>query len=291
VQNQKQILVYTAQHTGTWFVINLLRTANSNSNRVLADNAVRLRGRILHKNYEKNNPFAYIDDKVLSEAELAESSESKKGYLGTGWLKRTFLNYTTEEENSVGLLILHNHCKQFDSTLIKYLRIKNPVIPVVTSVRDPLLAIITLVWREYGKIDKFVTEHPYMRLGRVVAHVKRIENLLFLPAGRVFLFPIDAKNIDKSLLCKNLFDHCGLVQTEDTERYIQDWKPQNETKNWDLFKSDYEIDKFEEIKRDILNGKDDLVKEYFKIEFDYLKTCDNLKISLKNLGYENLVWF
>lgn len=275
MQNRKTILVYTVQHTGTWFLINLLFTGQNNKSGLLPDFEAKQRGREDPYEIDKNL-FSFEDDIYISISECFPIEKVNKD-----WLNRTFFNFLNEEEASSDLLIIHNHCRQPESELIKNLRITKPEIPIVSSMRDPLLSIFTLIQREHKTYESFSKERTYTRLGRIVAHSNRFLSILTLPKEHVFIFPIDIKEKEKNI--DNLFNFCSLEKTEKTFETIKGWKPVNKTET--------ENNLFNDIKSYIISKDIKQIEKYLKVEFDYLRTRKDLKTLLQNLSYEDLSWW
>lgn len=168
------ILVYTPQHTGTWFLINLIKTA-SKSHFVLTDADACSRGAKIDPLLEKKYPFAYIDDKILSPSSLYGFN------FGHKWLQERFLDSLTPEELQSEIIIFHCHIKQPNSPFVRSIGSNERCLNIASSMRDPLLAIQTLIWRQYGTYKNFYdSESPYTRIGRAYIHVQRILNILSL---------------------------------------------------------------------------------------------------------------
>ena len=282
-----KILAYTVQHTGTWFLIRLLHTAEVSSYWDISDGEVRKRGRPDPENLYEYNHFVALDDKVLSIAETFPVEE-----VDDDWLSNVFSQYMTEQERLNDLVVFNCHLKQPESNLVGALREKEPSFPIVSSMRDPLLAIQTLIWRQYKSYSTFTRadEEAYHKFGRAHIHLWRIENILDLPREKVFVFPVDTE-IDKNKLVTDLFSFCGLETTERTAKYIEEWKPQNNTSSWEELHPDDDIRPFEDFKQAVAAKDKTTVRKMLPIAFDYLHSRDDIKRKLEDLGYNNLVWF
>jgi hypothetical protein len=273
----KEILVYTIQHTGTWFLIYLLLTSDEQGI-VLTDHMSLNRGLEIDKNIY-NNKFSFEDDNYKSLSECIELEKVDKA-----WASKIFYQFLLPEEKHKNLYVLHNHCRQPYSNLIKNLQQKDSEIPIVSSMRDPLLSLLTLCNREYEDYSLFIRERPYSRYGRVSIHSERFKSILSIKKENIYFLPTDLI-IEKKDTVSALFTFCNINPTKKTSLYIEEWQPTNKTKYIDQEVS------FFKIKEAIINKDKYYLDTFFKIEFNYMRTRDDLKTKLEELGYRDLSWF
>jgi hypothetical protein len=243
------------------------------------------RGRPRPNANKDTHPFSYEDDSHTSLAECLDVDR-----VDNSWMERTFLQWATTEEKKSDLIITHGHCRQPNSKLIRALNTR-PSIPVVSTIRDPLLSVLTLARREHRDYALLQDSRPYIRLGRTTAHVDRYISILGIPRDNILLFPIDVGAREDKV--GKLFSYCGLEKTSETDSYIQRWAPANTTKDWvgPGGKKEEGSDLFEDLKVAISCNDVQFVNRYLKIEFECLQKQEELKQKLSQLGYSSLIWF
>jgi hypothetical protein len=285
VEPRTNIFVYTAQHTGTWFLIHLLETAEGNGCFDFGDANARENGRQDTDSIE----CKYITDTIRARP----ASEEQECVDLCSWLENSYTNFVPEERKNQSLAVYHGHHFNSGSPLCLYLKDNaDRPFPIVTSIRDPLLAIQTLIWREYNSYLSFSLESLEERLERTIQHTNIINDLLSLP--NIFYFPIDQTNstVERTLKTIELFNFCGLKLSDRTKKFIQDWEPHNTTKDWVFHpKGQFSSAVFECIKKEIAAGNKEFVKEILSIEFNYLHTRDDLKEKFSRLGYSDMIWW
>ena len=182
--------------------------------------------------------------------------------------------------------IFATHHNKINKPLILYLKNNICPIPVILTLRDPILTANTFTWRRIiGRRD------PEEIIDRRKQKIKitvdlMLEGIDLYKKGYCFMFPIDLKNSKKIAL--NIFDYCNFRKTKKTYRFIKNWKPYNVSAHVMLSKnkSIHQTCKKAIETRDILT-----VEKLLEIEFNYLRKQDKLKSELETLGYKDLIWW
>lgn len=275
----KKILLYSVMHTGTWFLMRLLRTAEGTS-REFGDAHICRHGR--PKELAETLPIKQIDEE---------------------WYLKNFepFMFTAEEQEAevpaqIDFSILHFHHLHFGTSMMRYLQAGgHPAFPLITPIRDPLLAVNTLIWREYKDFQVFLREETFSyRVERMRDHANKIKDLLTLPSDRIFVFPIDRNDSEeeKKTLVSNIFQYCDLKFGKGTAAYITGWQPQNRTQEAPKI-TNFEHDNscFEAIKSYHASGDKTGVRKMLYPEFNYLQSRDDLKTLFQKQGYKSMLWW
>jgi len=161
-------------------------------------------------------------------------------------------------------------------------------IPIVGTIRDPLLVCNTLLWRYISEKTFPIEIEKWRRQKEIERQVEVINESLYLrETNKMFLLPVDLKQID--VAC-DMFKYCNLRLTKNVCESIAFWKPKNITQKVIKQKTIRQI-KHLKVKQAITDRDIDTVKSLLGIEFEYLRKQDTLKKRLENLGYKDLLWF
>jgi hypothetical protein len=163
-------------------------------------------------------------------------------------------------------------------------------IPVVTTLRDPILIANTFLYRYIIKRTYPNYMIKWRREKEIERQVKVIHECIDMHNdSKTFLLPVDLNN---KLLAGEIFDWCGIKKTTQSIRFIREWKSANTTQKVisDKFKKQ-EKESHQLIKEAVVKKDIDFVRNNLSIEFDYLNKQDDLKKKLQKIGYENLIWF
>ena len=267
---RKHVFVYSVQHTGTWFLIRILRSAyQKNESRQCGDGWFRR-----HTDRDINTDNIYFADKPINKQFLIKYGER---YM--------------EDKNLKGikLLIAHGHHHRPGGKIFKSLAKYKPGMHICVPIRDPLLSVHSKLWREYRSWDEMLNwEDEQDRIARTEQFADALLDLLKIPQNHIFLFPIDLSYTEeqKNQIGKKMCIFCDIPFNDGVKEYIKNWKPQNETYS----KSD-KNDIFDIIKEAYRNNDTEQLYKYLNVEMDYLKTRTDLIEKLKEVGYKNLIWW
>lgn len=270
------LIIYTIQHTGTHFLVQLIKTTNYRI-KFIPDCRMSSKGRT-----DLNiNSLLQEDDNCESIAECYPVTSIEE------WLQTVALKYINSKNYDI--LIFQCHCKQPNSELGRYLKESKSTIPILSSCRDPLLSILSIIYRSNETFEEFQKSRGYLRLGRIVAHTERFNFLLSIPNDNIYLLPVDIINKEKA---SNILNSVGLTYSNKTKEYIKEWQPENKTTEWlDRYNRNNEINLFIELKQAVIEKDTVTIKKYLGIEFDYLQRQEKLKEQLYNIGYRDLTWW
>lgn len=187
--------------------------------------------------------------------------------------------------------------------------------PVVVPVRDPILSLLSHIFRDYRSVANYEAKVPVQYRQQFVRnHISKYVRLLSVE-GECFFFPWDIaqsseeRNIRLCSLACYLTD-CGYSVYLSQMFKPDTWREVNSTVNFltggdlginynPLALASYrartqplplESQLFREIKDDILAGSVDKFRYIFNPEFKLLTQAHELKRGLRNLGYTELVW-
>lgn len=266
-------IVYSAKHTGTWFAAKILASC--------------LRGCGRSDEWVKDVHGVTIE-------ELAFGKRVTSKYI------RKVVDEVLRQRGSFSLaekrLTLQAHHEQKETNLYISLKKMKPEVPVIVPVRNPLLSLNTLLWRQSQ--DTPLQEIPKEERVQIAKnHARNIVDLLDLPSKNVFFFPIDTPDLlnreNRIKQCVQAAKHCRLKPTEGLYKFAEQWSPVNATlKKGDKSKTDV---LFAKIKREINNHNLDCVKRVLGPEFsvfqDSFAPHTKGRKMLKKLGYKNLGWW
>ena len=280
----KKILILSIQHTGTFFTSKMLAAAYPNSH--LRIGSIYAKHRELeHKRYVKNGAIELSDfhppvDKVPED-----------------YIDKMVLSICSEKElENKDIVIGHEHFHKPNSWILNALKRAPAKCPIVIPVRDPILSLHSKIWREVEQHNNKTGAKEKSRTKRLEKWIALYKDILSIPKGNVFHFPIDAyhsKTEETRIeLIKNMYEYCNLPFSDYVLEEAKKWNPANRTYNlvkseknitpsnkWENFKEKYE-------KRDL-----DYVKSVMGIEFDKLNKEHKLIELMKKVGYENVLWW
>ena len=267
----KIIIVYSALHTGTHFTCSLLINNSVGQAICKQDDWIQ---RIYN---------VTIEDLVTSEGitlqEIQKLLESKK-----------------QEIENLDTLILQVH-QRHNGSFYQNLCLRQPEVPVIIPMRDPLLSINTRIWREAGTIQKFKENSVEIRKARVEDQLFSIIRLLRIPKKHIMLFPIDIiRTIEEKIqIFKDVLDFGELLPNDKMFSNAKSWTPVNQTINGDFAqKGLYPIEEKEFVatKNAIIKNDIDTIQKYLSLEFDLAKQMLNpFKETFIALGYKELSWW
>lgn len=264
--------LYSAMHTGTWFLIDLLQSAYSTRELGAAE---------LMKRSGKEAP---------GELDFKEDEP-----VGKRWVDENVRPYITFREKKIKNIILHFHRfvdpnKDYGlSPMLESLYKIKPEVPVLIPMRDPLLANITRLERVQGLFSYSKEERE--ELAKVTSTA--CSQLIGIPEDHRFVFPIDIKlsEAEKRDLCLSAIKHAGLRKTTRTDMYIKQWKPVNVSAEVAKDRDWGDISKYEEAKRLIKANDIVSAKEIIGPEIEVFSQNEELKKRLEALGYKDLAWW
>lgn len=267
---RKYVLVYSAEHTGTWFLIRFLLSAYP----------FRQRRQCGEEWFRKNTHRGmYLDNLSLSAGPLTEYFFSRHAEM-----------YIDEKTlNNLKLVIIHGHHYRSRGDLVSSLIHHKPEIPVCVPMRDPLLAVNTKMWRDLKSWENILKwETKDTRLARARLMAEAILELLLIPQEHVLLQPVDLQysKEDKQQIGKDLCRYCGIPLTEDTQKYVAEWQPQNSS-----YPREDISPQFQEIKSAYRAKDMEALSKYLDVEMDYLNCRQDLVHRMEDLGYTEMIWW
>jgi len=161
-------------------------------------------------------------------------------------------------------------------------------LPVVTTLRDPLLVMNTLLWRYIYEKTFPVQLSKWRRLKEAERQVEVIKECIHLSkTNKSFLLPVDLEDKPTTY---NMFDYCGIVPTEYTCSLIEEWPHKNITQN--VIKKKTNRKQQHLIAKKAIQARDvNAIKKLLDVEFNFLQRQEDLKQQLETIGYRNLSWF
>lgn len=268
--------IYTITHTGTSFLLSLIRSAY----------------------YSKEDTFTIRDKNYTKLGKVFDFNSFSHYELTKYWQYYNKLKYI-ENLNKYKLIIIHNHINVGNyPKVLDTLSVCKPDIPIVATIRDPLLSYNSRIWR-WGKLNKMTSIERYKF---IKWRTKLFIKILEIPKNNIFLFPIDhpqAEQMSFSFnLVSGLFKLLNISFTDAAKNITYHWKPiglttkdiQAFNKGAKHYKGEY-IDTPRLIKEAILNKDKKTVMKYYDVEMKYLQTQDKLKKLMYNMGYRDLIWW
>lgn len=268
--------IYTITHTGTSFLLNLIRSVYCN----------------------KEDTFTIRDKDYTELGKVFDFNSFSHYELTKYWQYYNKLKYI-EDLNNHEFVIVHNHINVGNAPIVlNTLSVCKPEIPVITTMRDPLLSYNSRIWR-WGKLNKMTNIERYKFIKwRTRLFIKILE----IPEDNIFLFPIDHPEAGKMSfsfnLVSRLFKLLNIPFTDAAKNIAYYWKPVGLTtkdiqafnQGTKHFKGEY-TDTPRLIKDAILNKDKKTVLKYYDLEMEYLQTQNKLKKLMYNIGYRDLIWW
>jgi len=278
VVKPKIILIHSALHTGTHFLMDLLASLSPNGiphghgwTRNVTGNGATME----HSTFDDG-----LENFVLDMVRQAQ----EKGYWDDTWQ----------------LLALSFHNRRSWSAVYDILLNGKPDLPVCVPMRDPLLAINTRIWRELRTVDGLLANDEDRRRLRVLDQMGSIGRLLAIPKKNVFVLPIDLE--DKYSRCLKMAKFCGFDTLADSfSKKIESWSPLNFTYKGDFVQrresngAVFDDEGYRKIKLAISDNNIQYIRKHLDLELDMLNeiTIKNprIKTRMQELGYNKLSWW
>lgn len=265
---RKYTFVYSVQHTGTWFLIRMLRSAcPRNKSKQCGDQWFRR-----HTDRDIN-----VDNLYLADAPLDHSFFLKYGE-----------RYIDKNISNIELLIMHGRHNRPGGNFMESLTKYKPSIPILIPMRDPLLAINSKLWREYKSWEEVLKwEKPEDRIARAKQFATCIEQMLSIPRDHAFVLPVDLKYTkdQRMLIGEKVCETCGIEFNEGIQEYVKNWGAENPTANRDGMSKEFKI-----VKQAYAEKDKETLSRYLDIEMNYLSSRSSLKQKLREIGYKERTW-
>ena len=252
----KEILLHTIMHTGGTFCRNLLS----------ASFVKQKQYRKINNNYnERFSGFKIINDTLKGLVVVKTQYDDKCKFIAS---------HHVVPNGPIYNLIKSNKCN----------------IPVVTTLRDPILVANTFLHRSIWNRSVPIHLVDWRRQKEIERQVEVLKECIELyNQDKTFLLLIDKKDTTKA---HSMFQYCGLSITQDVYKAIESWEAINLTQKIKLSKTEKENKlRHRRLKGAIQIKNIKTIRKIAAIEFNYLRKQDDLKRSLEKLGYKNLVWF
>lgn len=281
----KVIFNYTIPHTGTHFLMDMMRQGYDNNKWCQVDD--EWFGNRFKDGALLENDFPAQNNKIFFNAmkEIAKSDDK----IST---------------NDIDLLLVKGHHWHRGTKLEKLLKEKdfNSDIKFISPIRDPFLSIMTRSWQGFYNYGRRITRdfRPIEQRKREARRiVQTFIDILTIDKDRLYKFPIDGilskTEKGRMRLGKEIYSFCDLKFNTKTEQYINNWKPVNTSKGKSTGAGQEEIylNTFEQMKKDYLSGdKDKILKNNLcNFEFEFLQKEEYLKRLMEVAGYRHLLWF
>jgi hypothetical protein len=197
------------------------------------------------------------------------------------WLRDSVLAHCENRFNSDSLFLLSAHHYEPNSNLMR--TIKDIPIPIVVTIRDPLLVIHTWLWRDafYKKIDIAQLDTSYC-LNKTIKLCALLCDFLSINLPNVYKLCIE--QVSYSSL-SNLMKHVGLsVNDSVIHKYSRDRGIGDTSVNLEI------RDRFLEMKKIIMSNDRRAIQELFPEVYNYLSSSDHLRDLYRQHGYTDLFW-
>ena len=261
-----KIFSYTIPHTGTRFMNNIFREGIDNL-MFIGDLHVRLRGR---------------GDPQLDKLQCKE--------IGPAWWHKNVLKYTTPEEKA-SIILFHTHHGTLDSQIITALKNKKPDTQIISSLRNPLLIINTLIWTNYSLRGIHIKDESIeKRKERAHYTANLMENIFSIPSEHIFLFPTDLIQTqppqERLHRVQELVDYCRVPMTKKITSLALEWDLVGDTAKTKKLLEKAKNKDFTRFKTIIQSNNYDKINKILDVELSCLKTHKILRSNLENIGYD-----
>lgn len=212
--------------------------------------------------------------------------------LSSSWWENNILSYAKPEEMSK-LLLFHAHHETIDSNIISALQKKSDT-KVISSIREPLLIINTLIWINYSLNGIHISEESIEDRAKRANYVAGLmEDILSVPEENIYLFPTDliqAQSATNRLAqVEGLMNYCKLPTTKKIRELTLNWNLVGDTSKTKRLQQKNRGNEFTKFKQIIqLNNKENINK-ILNIELSCLETHSILRDNLRDIGY-NICW-
>ncbi len=297
----KKILVWSMQHTGTYFCVHAISSGTEEDRKVTGFGSIWCR-------HETVGTEPVIKDEVKDFSDyypLWDSPVTEHWYdcnifdlavYHPGLLLPEGDAVGETDWNKIDLFVAHEHYHRRHNSLWQSLMQYKPICPVVIPMRDPFLSLHSKNWREIEKHKSSEGANKEARLWRANAWTERYLDLLSIPKEHAFIMPIDTPAMlipEKRVeVYERLYEHCGLPFNEKAREHALQWAVQNSTaqlletevrkstaNRWTGLKDNYRL------------GKRESVEKLMRLELKYLRKQSGLIAKLRAIGYENLMWW
>lgn len=267
----KLVIVFSVKKTGTWFTINMLRTASDKVTTLGTRQVCNYMGNVL--------------DNILT------------NHIDEDYIKQIIERIPPKVYRGSDLIVTQGHHELltrgwFLKTLIK----EKPKVPIAIPCRDPLLSVNSKCWRWFRtpKLLKAAGEDRLIVANKII---KPFINIITkVPFEHVFVFPIDIPALQDEQFrvnqCVNLLKYYGLTPTNKTIKVAKEWMPQNKTTvRFKVEKILGDSNYFKEVKQAIIQKDVKVIKEAYPEAFKVLQKQELLKKKMQKLGYKDLAWW
>ena len=283
INNTEILIVYSAFHTGTWFVINLLTSCfDKEVKPVIKDTEF----------YIESNLVAGRSDSWIKEFTGKRGEELLIDHkLDERWILRLFSAIPPTKYNCFKCIVLqlhhlHGNDKHFFNSLCKY----KPNLPIAIPVRDPLLSINSLCWRTFTNLKTMENNQEYRRKATKLHILSYVDLYTKIPEDYVKYFPIDIPKLKdpnyRIKQVKDLVAYYKLQPSKQTIEIAKRWTPSNTSVKFTRVKSEFATLKEYIIRR--VNVE--YVKKVYSFEISLLNQFPELKERLFKLGYKEFIW-
>lgn len=281
----KKIFVLSIQHTGTFFASYMISSAYPIKSQLRIGSIYEQHQKLGHQRITETNPIE-LSDFIKPSRQVTES-----------WFDQAVTTVLTPSQiHGKEIIVGHEHHHKAKSWLIKSLHDFPAQTPIIIPVRDPLLSLHSKLWREDEQHNNPKGASKELRANRLNSWIARYKEILSIPKGNVFIFPIDAEQSKteegRLQLVEEMFKYCDVPFNDSAQDAAKTWIPDNKTA--ELIKRTKGIipkPKWENFKERYNNGDRQHTRKFMAFEFDRLNKEEELKELMKQAGYKNVLWW
>jgi hypothetical protein len=294
----KKVLVWSIQHTSTFFAIHAITSGFKEGEHVSRFGSLYQRHIDLgHERFFKHGQYdlsdwcptdelgvseEWFDKYILSLAKVKTAPPKEEDKHKVDWSK-------------VKVFTSHDHHHKANTHLIKAIHSEKPGFSIVVPMRDPMLSLHSKIWREIEIHNNNAGSSSKQRLHRVSAWVTRYKELLRIPNKHRFILSVDneqSKTINGRVkVIKKLHNFIGIPFNDRVKQFAEGWGIANSTQQLVKRKKKHDSNKWVNFKRQYIDGNINVIVNEMELEFDYLNKDEELKQLMKQFGYKELPWF
>jgi hypothetical protein len=251
--------------------------------------------RFMNNIFREGVNFSFISDFHLQQQhrldyKLGMDEIVNKNMTRKWWEENVTPFYSDENKNSNKILFHYHHVNPY-SNLPKLLKKNKPSIPVISSIRDPLLIINTMAWILYSLKNIHITEQSEEDRKDIANRVAiRLENILSIPKNNIFVLPVDLFETEseenRQIIISSMMKHCNIEVNNKILSMASMWNRIGDTGQTKKIHTRNRAEEQQLYKEAIINKDSDFLKEHFQIELACLSGYNKLRKQLIKIGYK-----
>ena len=281
----KEVFVLSIQHTGTFFASATISSGFKDSEKLRIGSLYARHKQLGHRRWTETSPIE-LSDFVKPNATVENN-----------WFRQAVLSVCTKEElKDKKIIVGHEHHHKAGSWLINALHRAPAKISIIIPMRDPILSLHSKIWREAEEHKNENGTREKARQNRLRSWIVRYKEILTIPKGNVFLFPIDAEQSkteeSRIKIIREMHEYCNINFNDRALEVAKQWGPENRTFNL-IKKSNPNgpAPRWEDFKQKYLERDVDHTKAIMGLEFEALRKEDELKRLMEKAGYKDVLWW